>query len=513
MATKLLDLLDIVDAVCEELKIQSTDTVTRSRIKRMINETYIQEVVPYARWKWLEKTYQVRFGEAYYGGTSSVTPDSATVTLSTAPNVSLGSFAGKLFATDSFSEVYVISAHTAGSTTVTLSSAYLGVLNATATFKIWTDKIALPTDCRETVTVWHNMHSRPMEGLGMQKFRETSLSNQKAEGYPRYYHTGTFKDPTSGTDETEADRYRELRIWPAVNTSAVTMFIDYIKEVDDLVDDGDEPVMPVEDRIILKYGALKTAWRTIARNTQEAEISKAEFYDRLQRMAGKLEDSTDKPTIQPDSLYVRRRRASRYAVGRYGLDTGGNSGGGNTRVTYLEDVTINGGTITNNITVASGKTIDGVDISALSTSLSDHIADTTDAHDASAISFSDSVSLGATDVQAALVALYGLLGAVTTVTLADNTASAAVAVSSTATNTSIKLDYSISRGAANIESGVIYIVNDGTNASIAQSAASIGTLGVVFTVDISGGNVRLLYTTTSTGTAASLKYTITARAA
>jgi len=510
MSIRLLDFKDIVDSVAEELKVQAEDTNTIARIKRLINQTYIQEVVPFARWKWLEGHTAVKFNAAYYGGTASVTPNSTTVTLSTAPSVSLGSFAGKMFSTDSFSEAYIIESHTAGSTTVTLSAQYLGTLDATASFKIWTDKINLPTDCRETVSVYTSMNARPMEGVGWQKFRELSLLAPKTEGYPRIYYTGDYYDPSSGTDELETDRYRQLRVYPSITKSACTVYIDYMKEVEEMSADGDEPVLPIEDRIVLKYGALKTAWRTIARNPEEAQISSQEFYARLNRMSGKIEDSQDNPRITPDSSYFKKRRAGKYRVGGYGGDFGPVGGSGNAAITYLEDVTINGATITNNITVSSGKTIDGVDISVLKTDFDAHIADTTDAHDASAISYSNTTSgLTADDVQEAIDELASGTVGKTSVTLTDNTSNQVVYSASVAAATVLRFSYSVVRGAANIETGSINIVHDGTNAAIAQGAvASLGTLGVTFTTDVSGGLIRLLSTTTSTGTNATMKYSL-----
>lgn len=510
MSIVLLDFKDIVDAVAEELKVQAEDTNTIARIKRLVNETYLQEVVPYAQWKWLEGHTSIKVSAAYFGGTASVTPNSTTVTLSTAPSVSLGSFAGKIFSTDSFSEAYIISAHTAGSTTVTLSAEYLGTLDSAATFKIWTDKVNLPTDCRETVTVYTSMNQRPMEGVGFQKFRELSLPAPKTEGYPRIYYTGDYYDPSSGDGEEESDRYRQMRIFPSVTRSAFTIYVDYLKDVTELTNDGDEPVLPLQDRIILKYGALKTAWRTIARNPEEAALSSQEFYARLNRMAGKIEDSTDYPRVSPDSSYVRRRRAGKYRISGFAADFSASSGGGNSAITYLENVTINGASITNDVTVTSGKTIDGVDISVLKSDFDAHIADTTDAHDASAISYVNTTSgLTADDVQEAIDELASGTVGKTSVTLTDNTSNQVVYSASVAASTVLRFNYSVVRGAANIETGSINIVHDGTNAAIAQGAvASLGTLGVTFTADVSGGLIRLLSTTTSTGSNATMKYSL-----
>jgi len=510
MSIKLQDFKDIVDAVLEELKIQAEDTNSVARVKRAINQTYLQEVVPFARWKWLKGHTAVKFNAAYFGGTASVTPNSTTVTLSTAPDVSLGSFAGKLFSTTSFAESYIIESHTAGSTSVVLAAQYLGALDATVSFKIWTDKINLPTDCRETETVYTNMNQRPLEGVGQQKFRELSLLSPKTEGFPRIYYTGDHYDPTPLTGETEADRYRLMYVYPSITRRECTVYIDYIKEVSELTNDGDEPVIPIEHRIVLKFGALKNLWRGLMRNPEEAAISSQEFYAYLSRMAGKIEDSQDAPRITPDSSYVKKRRAGRYRINGFGGDFGPSGGSGNSAITYLENVTINGATVTNNITVASGKTIDGVDISELDADFEAHLADTTDAHDASAISYINTTSgLAADDVQEAIdLIAAGSIGK-TDVTLTDNTSNQVVYSVAVGTSTVLRFGYSLSRGSGNIETGSINIVHDGTNAAIAQGAvASLGTLGVTFTADISGGLVRLLSTTTSTGTDADMRYSL-----
>ena len=97
MAYKLLDFADIYTAVLEELKIPLSDTVEVARVKRDINSVYINEVVPFSRWKWLEGFTSVKVPQVYTDGTVSVTLDSATATLSTAPSTGLGSFKNKVF--------------------------------------------------------------------------------------------------------------------------------------------------------------------------------------------------------------------------------------------------------------------------------------------------------------------------------------------------------------------------------------------------------------------------------
>ena len=570
MSTIVKDFKDIQDAVLEELKIQSGDTVTLARVKRLINQVYMQEVVPFTTWKWLSGHTKVIHKAVYAEGSSSVTPASATVTLDPAPNVSYGSFEGYYFATDGFSEVYVISSHTAGSATVTLTTEYQGNMSTTATFKIWRDTVNLPTNCKETSAVWHNYYTTPMDGLGSRDFRQMQLQNTRQEGPPKYYYTADFYDPTPLTDELEDDRYRQIKIHPSIYTKNVTINIDYIKEAEALIDDADEPIMPVEDRIVLVYGACARAWRSIARNEEASQLAKADYEAKLARMAGKVEDSQDTPRFSPSSLYVKARRAPRFNIGKM-RDIAGGTGGGYTPISYLEDVTLKGGTITDDFTVTPGVTIDGVDISVLNstvstltTDISDHLVDAVDAHDASAISFTPAGNLASTDIQAAVEELddekvtkavsstdnavarfdgatgdliqnsvvtiddsgntAGLLGltmngtfvnglstttTLASVTLTDNTVSpTAAGIAVAATNTAVIIEYSLKRGSANIECGTLWMVNDGTSADVSGGTGYLGTLGVTFTADVNAGNVRLLYTTTSTGTNVTMRYTL-----
>ena len=396
MSIKLIDFKDIQDSILEELKIQDSDTVSIQRIKRAINEVYINEVVPHARWKWLENHVKVRFNAAYSSGTVEVTPSSVTVTLTPAPSASLGSFANQYFSVAGHTEVYIIDSHTAGSATLTLTSQFLGVFNESASFKVWTDKVALPTDCRETVTVWHNMYSRPMDAMGWQKFRELTINNPKIEGYPRVYYTGDF------VGDLESSRYRELRVHPAIHNVPVTVSIDYVRDVVELTNDGDEPVIPVEDRIVLKYGALAWAWRALMRNPEEANTNYQLFKQKLERMAGKIEDSHDKPQLTVDSLYMKRRRAPKYKIGTQVFENGSGGSTNSQSSQFLQNPIIQGARFTADVTVDTGVTVDGVDISELAQDFADHLTDAIDAHDASSISFTPAGSIASTDVQAAI---------------------------------------------------------------------------------------------------------------
>lgn len=106
------------------------------------------------------------------------------------------------------------------------------------------------------------------------------------------------------------ERYRELLIYPSLMNERTTMHLDYIRQAVALEGDTDEPLMSLEDRIVLYYGALWLTW-TRERNPEEANINMQLFQKKLDRMAGKSEDSTDKPVLVPSRRYLASKRSSR----------------------------------------------------------------------------------------------------------------------------------------------------------------------------------------------------------
>jgi hypothetical protein len=528
---RLRDFQDIYTAVCEELKVPVTDTVTLARIKRDINIMYIDEIVPHKRWLWLMGNVKEIHKVTLSDGTAAITVGTTTATLSVAPSATLGSFVNYYFSIDGFDEIYDITAHTAGSATITISSAYQGNTVTTSNYKIWTDRVTLPTDLRETVEVYHQRSRGMMEGLGRQEFRKVVNEQRKADDFPAYFNVGEY----SGTGESS--RFRIMRVHPSITAQPVTINIDYAKEVTELTDDGDEPIMPIEDRVVILYGALSRAWGR-ERNEERAAYNQQLYMAKLSRMAGKIEDGFDAPKITVNNRYMRSKRGSRLrGVGSRGLeDFGGASS--YTPPAYLENVTINGANVTGNITVVSGRTIDGRDISADGAALDSHIASTAEHGATGAVvgttntqvltnktiatasnsitgtastiaEFDGSGNLAASAITLTSLAYLTATEGLTSVTLADNQSSAAnIATWTAASYDSIYLTYSIKRGSAIKESGIINLATDGTNAAIAVAGAAVGTSGVTFSADVSAGALRLRYVSTSTGTAPTIKYTL-----
>jgi hypothetical protein len=101
---------------------------------------------------------------------------------------------------------------------------------------------------------------------------------------------------------------------------------------------------------------------------------------------------------------------------------------------------------------------------------------------------------------------YWELSSLKTVTLTDNTVGGIVFDVNVTGSENWTLDYSLTRAAGIKETGQMHLTSDGVTAAVTTSSAFLGSSGVEFSADIDSGNIRLLYSTTSTGTDATLKF-------
>lgn len=103
---------------------------------------------------------------------------------------------------------------------------------------------------------------------------------------------------------------------------------------------------------------------------------------------------------------------------------------------------------------------------------------------------------------------YWEQSALITSSLADNTTNGTVFTVAYAGSEYMIIDYSLNR-AGILETGSLNLVTDGTNVSISTGGATLnGASGVSFSGAISGSNLIVRYTTTSTGNPAVMKYSV-----
>lgn len=92
-------------------------------------------------------------------------------------------------------------------------------------------------------------------------------------------------------------------------------------------------------------------------------------------------------------------------------------------------------------------------------------------------------------------------------TLADNTSNAPVFSVAAVGSENMVVDYSVLRNGTK-ETGTLWMAYDGTNVYVSGGTAYSGVLGVTFSADLNTGNLRLLASTTSTGFAGTMKYSV-----
>jgi hypothetical protein len=300
MATvTLTDFEDIYTAVCEELKVQLTDGATVGRIKRDINIVYLNHVIPFKprAWWWLEKNQDVQTVAKITTGTVTIAADSTTVTFSSAPSVDLDNY---WFKVSGYPEVIKISAHTAASSTATLASAWRRGAVTAASYTLWKDEFALDSDMKEVIQVTHEHIPVPLDMKASNKFNEIRARLPEYNGYPRIATIGDFD--SSGN--------RIMRVYPACDTTRYTLHVQGVVEATRLSADSDEPLMPLEDRVVLFYGGCSRAWRR-ERNESEANNNWQLMMAKLNEMAGKSQDAPKITEMMVDPDYTINKRYRR----------------------------------------------------------------------------------------------------------------------------------------------------------------------------------------------------------
>lgn len=308
----LVDYEDLYLAVLEELKIPSTDGTTLGRIKRDINMIYLNHVVPFKprAWFWLEKKEDIVTYAKVTTGTVTVTVDSASITFSSAPSVSL---AGYYFKLAGAPEIIKISAHTAASTSATLETAWPDSASdgSGLSFKAWKDYAELTTTMKQVTQVTHDRMSRPLDLVANVIFDERRARYAELEGYPTIICDGDFSTDLASTQK------RVVRWYPACSDKKYILHVTGVQEATPLSADADEPLMPVEDRIVIFYGAASRAWAR-ERNETEATKNWNLFTMKLNEMAAKGGEAPQITQMSVDPDYLVRKRYRRLLKRGYG---------------------------------------------------------------------------------------------------------------------------------------------------------------------------------------------------
>lgn len=110
--------------------------------------------------------------------------------------------------------------------------------------------------------------------------------------------------------DTENKRLKRLRIHPSIMRTRTLLHVHYTRTVAPMENDSDTPLMPVEDRIVLYYGALSQLWASIGRNPEEAKRNFDLYSNKLAEMTNRYSDSVDFPRMVVSRSYLALKRNS-----------------------------------------------------------------------------------------------------------------------------------------------------------------------------------------------------------
>ena len=133
---------------------------------------------------------------------------------------------------------------------------------------------------------------------------------------------------TKKSSEDNDSRFREFMFYPSVNDTVTTLYVEYVVEPTPLENNDDEPLIPIEDRSILVFGALSRQ-HLKATDPDIYGINRQEFEAKYAEMASSLEDSTDHAQLKINKNYMRGKRrvgtfgSSTHPVGLSGFGVGG----------------------------------------------------------------------------------------------------------------------------------------------------------------------------------------------
>lgn len=211
--------------------------------KGFIQRSYY-DILEYAPWPWaLKDPPGILTVMAKKTNTATVTNGSTTVTLGTSIAESV---AGWWFQIDDEATPYRITAHTAGTTGLTLDSSYTETNGAGLTCKIYKDEYELATHCLKVWWAWNrNDPNNPIEVIN-----------------PREMHDRYTSRDRPGTDVRIMSIVKEdkARVIPYPETNDITIEYEYVeKPASELTFDGvantDTPVVPVSDRHVIADAA------------------------------------------------------------------------------------------------------------------------------------------------------------------------------------------------------------------------------------------------------------------
>jgi len=302
------------------------DDLSLESLKEIVNSKY-DEIVFEKQWEWRSNVRSLVSTPKYTTGTASVINGQRQVILSAAATVT-EDFKNRYFRAAGDAEYYeIISVSDVTNRTLELATTYKGTTNATSSYTIWKNKYGLYPDFVDIYDVTAqgavgSFNSPPLEDvtptemsqlMATWPFMETTAPLQYTIEGQQGYDSGPPMgsnfimgyDFMGGTDYPS----RTLEFYPPIFNQTV-LNIKYGFLINPLVNDDDEPVIPVEERGILVKGGLAD-WFSLQRIETSQRLWDMKYQEQLNKMKA-AKDKTEGTAV----LVARRPRRDRLPIFR-----------------------------------------------------------------------------------------------------------------------------------------------------------------------------------------------------
>lgn len=328
--TQVTDFSDLYTDLLNRVRQSTSVTATVNQAKRFINTAlFDMHIGQGERFPWAERRAFIRTVPSYSEGTAAVTAGSAIIggsgtewngTRDTSDDPPVGaSFtrAGGKIRFESEDEIYEVSAVNSD-TQITLTQNYARSTNFTASYTYYEDEYALASDFLRPID-YRRFTDGPIQIaiVGRRDFYRIVGQNFTLNR-PRY---ATLIDLSHGSDTTPVRKvvfypapdkfyqipYRYVTSNLAVDSSG--------NEQTQLVNDTDEPIVPLRYRHVLVFHALYQ-WYRDKKNDTRSQEAQAEYADLVRRITADHEIGEQKAAINPAVMSYRSRSRRPWSGGR-----------------------------------------------------------------------------------------------------------------------------------------------------------------------------------------------------
>ena len=312
------------EAVRVRAKIDTTDTDSLSAIEGFINQRYLNVATEH-QWRWLRDKRDLRIPAVYSTGTVSVTVDSREVT--GASTVWTDAMVGRFIKISGDDHIYQLVSRLSN-TTIELSERVLRASGSSLSYQIFQSEFGLWPDVENIGDVWLDSAGdrSVIRAISPKEYWEIAAASPEDTGKPKFFTRDGQKSYEGvpigqwvvGYDFIGTPESYRICFLPRIPSGAINAHIGYFKKVEPLAAATDTPLMPLEDRWVLVYGALAD-WYNLSGNETSMAYWNLEFEKGVKRMLRDHNKTDSKAQLVVPDRWRRRAKPSpaRYDLGEY----------------------------------------------------------------------------------------------------------------------------------------------------------------------------------------------------